>query len=839
VKLYRVTTSSGQGVFRAGKLLVEEHPELWDQVRDKLKWLPRVGKDYDSSTSYFTKVGYDAYRNSGLMGWHEKHLGPLTIEETESKEKPLYQDRAQVLLKSAASVAPDKVVKQDIYVLHAVPKGNREIIKKHGLLSSEALLKNPEVLAAVLAARRGTTSEETEEEFRARVEEKLKDSFFGTSVKGPSVLFGEPDPKKITDAHPVRRLNTETLRINLSRLLKDIPETRISGSELKPYDPEGPEHQGDERHYDISLDDVSEYASRAPEELWKRYNEPEGRRYASNVPHAQIITPSGVIPPEYIEFDKVADLTKIAPKWSNRDHLLIALREHLADTQAAMKSGKDLDKEMVDLALITAAYRKSQVPEELHRTRLAKFTETAKYPSLANKEATLLQKVAASVAQALYHQRHRPASPSEDQKKAGNYRKAHIRIHGIPVTLENMRGQYRAGTDSNGKHWRRQLRHHYGYILRTEGRDGDQLDAFVGPNPKSELVFVINQVRPDSGRFDELKAMLGFDTEEEAKRGYLSNFEAGWKGLGSIRSMTIDQFKVWLQEGDHTKQASRACFSSLSKVFFPKQALSTQESKMPDVSANEKRVTELPRPYRASALNPIPGFPQRAAGRAAALHTAYPELGKASWSVRHPYWTGFLSGLGGAAVGGAAGAAIAGAASLHESRIALKDPVYSGTWGPEGNVDYDDGAVWLGTAIGAALGGYTAGTIARQIYLKKVRAASAAAEGAEFSEQAARKRLEEIGRRNVPMAYVKGLLFPVGAYEKGEAEQLISLIQNNPKVRGGVTAGLQTGFTIVAPLGAPIVSSLESGGAVRKARKMTTKPVLEEEALPKPALTPA
>jgi hypothetical protein len=193
---------------------------------------------------------------------------------------------------------------KDVYVQSAVPAASRELVRKHGLLSSQALLNNPEALEAFLSDRKGTDWEEDEEAFKQRIAEKLKDTFWGDSLKGPSVFFGDPDPDKITDVHPMRKLKAETVRVNLSKLLRDYPETRIAGSELQPYDPEGPEHQGDLRHYDLDIDKVREYAVKDPKELWKHYDEPEGARYASNVPHAQIITPSGSIPPEYLELQK-------------------------------------------------------------------------------------------------------------------------------------------------------------------------------------------------------------------------------------------------------------------------------------------------------------------------------------------------------------------------------------------------------------------------------------------------------------------------------------------------------------------------------------------------------
>ena len=84
------------------------------------------------------------------------------------------------------------------------------------------------------------------------------------------------------------------------------------------------------------------------------------------------------------ELKAAADITKLSPKWSDREHLLAALPKHLTDTQAAMSTpGGNVDKEMTDLALIARAWLKSQQQKELLAARLKKFQETAAYPSLA------------------------------------------------------------------------------------------------------------------------------------------------------------------------------------------------------------------------------------------------------------------------------------------------------------------------------------------------------------------------------------------------------------------------------------------------------------------------
>src|SRR5262245_51481201 len=101
-------------------------------------------------------------------------------------------------------------------------------------------------------------------------------------------------------------------------------------------------------------------------------------------------------------------------------------------------------------------------------------------------------------------------SPSDGQKEAGNYSKGHVKLHGMDISIETARGQKRAGIGSDGVPWESVSPHHYGYIRRTEGADGDQLDVYVGPHHKSQKVYVVDQRDADTGDFDEHKAFLGF-----------------------------------------------------------------------------------------------------------------------------------------------------------------------------------------------------------------------------------------------------------------------------------------------------------------------------------------
>jgi len=147
--------------------------------------------------------------------------------------------------------------------------------------------------------------------------------------------------------------------------------------------------------------------------------------------------------------------------------------------------------------------------------------------------------------------------PSQAQLKAGNYKKAHINLHGLDISIENPKGSVRKGIDKNGKPWKNEMTSHYGYIRRTVGGENEQLDVFVGPKPESEKVYVVKQINPDTNKFDENKVLMGYENEKKARIGYLSNYKKGWKGLGSIQEFSINEFKDWLKNGDQTKPAEK------------------------------------------------------------------------------------------------------------------------------------------------------------------------------------------------------------------------------------------------------------------------------------------
>lgn len=192
--------------------------------------------------------------------------------------------------------------------------------------------------------------------------------------------------------------------------------------------------------------------------------------------------------------------------------------------------------------------------------------ETSAEPAAAEGSDTSSQEPGIEVTQEIEAARSQvDTNPTEAQKKAGNYRKGHITLDGYDISIENPKGSVRSGTDASGNKWEVTMNNDYGYIRMTEGVDGDHIDVFLSDNPTEGNIFVVDQVNPDNGEFDEHKVMYGFPSEEEARAAYLANYSPGWKGLGNITEVSREEFKKWV-ESSHRKTKPFAEYKSVKTV---------------------------------------------------------------------------------------------------------------------------------------------------------------------------------------------------------------------------------------------------------------------------------
>lgn len=192
--------------------------------------------------------------------------------------------------------------------------------------------------------------------------------------------------------------------------------------------------------------------------------------------------------------------------------------------------------------------------------------------------------------------------PTEAQKKAGNYKKGHLSFGGYDYTVETPKGVTRSGKDEQGKPWSVTMHDTYGYILGKIGVDGDHIDMFI--NDAADLdtfdgnVYVVDQVNPETGEFDEHKVMYGYPSEEAATEAYLANYSKGWKGLGKVTAVPKATFDKWLESSDRkTKpfadyamvQKEQAKFDRDVKEVKPSEMTEAQKVAFDAVSAMLKK----------------------------------------------------------------------------------------------------------------------------------------------------------------------------------------------------------------------------------------------------------
>ena len=171
-------------------------------------------------------------------------------------------------------------------------------------------------------------------------------------------------------------------------------------------------------------------------------------------------------------------------------------------------------------------------------------TQNAPAPSLA-------EKVDEAAHEAAHSPRNDLPDPTDAQKEAGNYKKGHVSVQGLDISIENPKGSTRSGVGPEGP-WSHEMSDHYGYLRGTVGADKDHVDVYLGGSPESAKVFVVDQIDQKTGRFDEHKVMLGFDSQTAAVAAYKANFDAGWR-VGPVSAMSMDEFKDWLKDGDTSK----------------------------------------------------------------------------------------------------------------------------------------------------------------------------------------------------------------------------------------------------------------------------------------------
>ena len=126
--------------------------------------------------------------------------------------------------------------------------------------------------------------------------------------------------------------------------------------------------------------------------------------------------------------------------------------------------------------------------------------------------------------------------------------KKKVKYFGMDISLEVLAGQQRTGTSKSGQKWSQECSANYGYFLKTNSPDGENLDVWLkdGYDPKKpqRRVYVIHQLTPDGSKYDEDKVMMGYPSKESAIADFKKHSYKPNKMFGGMSEFDIEHFQV-------------------------------------------------------------------------------------------------------------------------------------------------------------------------------------------------------------------------------------------------------------------------------------------------------
>lgn len=130
----------------------------------------------------------------------------------------------------------------------------------------------------------------------------------------------------------------------------------------------------------------------------------------------------------------------------------------------------------------------------------------------------------------------------------------------IVIVIEHLAGDKRIKCVGDGIIIKNEFPCAYGRILGTTDLHAEEIDCYIAFHPELDgNVFVIDQINPATGLFDEHKVMLGFRDINEVFHTYSMVFsdESGPLRVGNITTFTPAAFNEWIDsEGSALRPAS-------------------------------------------------------------------------------------------------------------------------------------------------------------------------------------------------------------------------------------------------------------------------------------------
>lgn len=141
-------------------------------------------------------------------------------------------------------------------------------------------------------------------------------------------------------------------------------------------------------------------------------------------------------------------------------------------------------------------------------------------------------------------------------KEANDPVKKKIRVGGVPIWLEWLKGETRQYKKDGVVKYERLMEADYGYIPGTSDYDGEELDVYVGPDRAAKNAYVIRQMKKTGG-FDEHKVMIGYASKKDAKASYVHHMGGTPERFGGMATVSVSALVALFgdNKGTKTKEA--------------------------------------------------------------------------------------------------------------------------------------------------------------------------------------------------------------------------------------------------------------------------------------------
>ena len=134
----------------------------------------------------------------------------------------------------------------------------------------------------------------------------------------------------------------------------------------------------------------------------------------------------------------------------------------------------------------------------------------------------------------------------EDELRKSGQVVGALQFQGLQIAVENPKGSTRRWTGPDGKKGSTKMLYPYGYIEGTRGQDDEEVDCYVGPDPRAPTVYVVHQQNPQTKQYDETKCMLGFRSQPDAEKAYRHHYNRPDFPVWTD-PMEMEAFKRWLR----------------------------------------------------------------------------------------------------------------------------------------------------------------------------------------------------------------------------------------------------------------------------------------------------